>query len=493
VLVNRREFLERSATTAAVVAPLPWWRALSSLTAADPRLRELARALDGALVTRSSSAYAQARLLENTRFDGIKPLAIARCVNAADVAACVSWARRHGIRVAARSGGHSYGGYSTTAGLVVDVSALRAVHVGADGRSATVGAGARLLDVDTALAARGVAIPAGSCPTVGIAGLALGGGVGFASRQFGTTSDNVREVRLVTADGRLRACNAHANRDVLWACRGGGGGNFGIATRFTFRTHPVGGVTTFHLVWPWSQAREVVAAWQAWAPHAPDALFSVCSLGTGSSSPSVGVNGQFLGSKSALQPLLGPIVNAGTPSVVSLVERTYLGAAHYFAACSEPSAAKCPYRTTFKAKSHYATRPVTAAAIANLAKGIEGRQAQGLGSGSVLLDSYGGALNRVPKASTAFVHRDALFSLQYLAYWDPAARGATAGSLAWIRGLYARMGPYVSGFAYQNYIDPDLRSWPHAYYGTNYARLQAVKRTYDPANLFRFAQSIRPR
>src|SRR5207247_6096094 len=163
-------------------------------------------------------------------------------------------ARRHALRIVARSGGHSYGGYSTTPGVVVDVSRLKAVALDRHGR-AVVGAGARLIDVYETLAQHGRTVPAGSCPSVGIAGLALGGGVGFAARKFGLTCDNLLQATIVTASGRALVCNAHEHADLYWALRGGGGGNFGIVTRLVFRTHPVANVATCTLEWPWADAR----------------------------------------------------------------------------------------------------------------------------------------------------------------------------------------------------------------------------------------------
>ena len=141
-----------------------------------------------------------------------------------------------------------------------------------------IGAGAQLIDVYSELFAHGVTIPAGSCATVGIAGLALGGGVGFTSRAFGLTCDNIESLQIVTAAGQLLTCDTSHHSDLFWACRGGGGGNFGIVTSFTFKTHPISTVATYYVEWPWNQALQAVQAWQAFAPTAPDALFSVCDL-----------------------------------------------------------------------------------------------------------------------------------------------------------------------------------------------------------------------
>jgi hypothetical protein len=176
------------------------------------------------------------------------------------------------------------------------------------------------------------------------------------------------------------------------------------------------------------------------------------------------------------------LLAAGEPTRLSIKERSFIDASHYFSGVSG--------RGTFAAKSDYVRRVLPRAGIAVLLSAIEARQASGA-AGSVLFDSYGGRVNRIPPAATAFVHRRERFSLQELASWSPGSAAGQHQAQHWLRGLHASLRPYVSGFAYQNYIDPDLAAWEHAYYGSNYPRLQRIKRRVDPDNLFRFAQSIR--
>jgi FAD/FMN-containing dehydrogenase len=422
------------------------------------------------------------------------------CEGREDVERTVRWAHKHSIRIAPRSGGHSYGGYSTSSGVIVDVSRINKVTLDAR-RRAAIGAGTRLIDVYDELWQHGVTVPAGTCPTVGIAGLALGGGIGFAARKFGLTCDNLVEATVVTAAGRAVVCNAREHADLYWACRGGGGGNFGIVTRLVFRTHPVDRVATYTIQWPWADARRALQAWQSWAPHTPDGLFSVLNLNAaGGGAPQITSAGQFFGTRDQLESLIRPLVNAGTPTRVSVTSRTYMEAVRLWSGCSG-TVAQCHLqpqgqlgRSNFKGKSDYGNRPLTARGITTLIGQIEARAAGGPGSGIVLLDSSGGAINRIRKGATAFVHRDGLFSLQYLAYWDASAGPAVAAAnLSFLRRFRSAMHPYVSGFAYQNYIDPELANWRHAYYGSNFTRLVSVKRRYDPRNVFRFRQSIPPR
>jgi Berberine and berberine like len=289
----------------------------------------------------------------------------------------------------------------------------------------------------------------------------------------------------VLADGSAVVANAHERPDLHWALRGGGGGNFGIVTRFVFRTHAVGSVSTYSLEWPWSDAKHVVQAWQAFAPHAPDGLSCVLNVNAaaGGGVPQITSAGQFFGSEQALRSLVAPLVNAGTPTRFTTTTRTFLEAVHYWAGAGTG-------RSTFAAKSSISTAPLSSAGIDALLHQIEDKRTSGTGSGIVLLDSWGGAINRVPKAATAFVHRNALFSMQYLAYWDAGA--AAAPNLAWLRRCFGALRPHVSPYAYQNYIDPELPNWQQAYYGTNLPRLRQIKRKYDPHNVFHFRQSIRP-
>ena len=371
---------------------------------------------------------------------------------------------------------------------MLDVSRMHGVQL-ANG-IANVGAGAQLIDIYTTLAAAGRSIPGGSCPTVGIAGLALGGGVGFSSRLHGTTCDSILGLTLVDASGRIRTCSATENANLFWACRGGGGGNFGVVTSFRFRTFPVSTVTTFEISWPWAEAPRAVAAWQAFAPHAPDELFAVCTLLTSKQGAKVRVEGQYFGSPVDLRKVLAPL-KVGSASGGGGVQRSYLSAVQLWAGCALDAqqchlvpAGNLP-RAAFKATSDYASKSISAAGIRTMVSFIDSRQAAGAADGAIVLDPYGGAINRVASGATAFAHRKMLYSLQYY------GGGGDPATVQWVRQFKQAMRPYVDGAAYVNYIDPDQPNWAKAYYGANYPRLQSVKKQYDPSNLFHFAQSIR--
>jgi FAD/FMN-containing dehydrogenase len=241
---DRRELLRRGAggavalATASTVAPLA-----SAHSLGDRRLSALARELDGDLVARGARGYSQARAIWNARYDAVHPLAIAYAETNADLRRIILWAKRYDVHVAVRSGGHSFAGYSTTRGLVADLSRTSRITVGADD-TATVEAGAKLGSVYDTLWSSGRAVPFGSCLTVAVAGLTLGGGHGFSSRALGLATDNLTAVEIVTADGRTLRCNERDHEDLFWALRGGGAGSFGFVTKLGFRTHPVASVTT---------------------------------------------------------------------------------------------------------------------------------------------------------------------------------------------------------------------------------------------------------
>jgi FAD/FMN-containing dehydrogenase len=362
------------------------------------------------------------------------------------------------------------------------------------GGRATVGPAAKLIDVQRALTRRGVTVPAGSCPTVGIGGLALGGGHGLAGRRFGLTSDNLLAARIVTADGRVRHVDADSHEDLYWACRGGGGGNFGVVTALTLKTHRAARAAYFFVSWPWSQAGDAIAAWQRFAPEAPPALTSILSLSTTgrAGTPRVSALGQYFGDVSRLRRLIRPLMRVAGASL-STGSSGYFTMVMRWAGCLGDGFAAChrSTRSSFYAKSDYFDKPVGPRGRARMIDWIERRQrTPSLGSGALLLDAYGGALNRPTPDATAFVHRDMLFSLQYLAYFNGAAAGRA--SRRWINATWQALRPHVSGEAYQNYIDPDLDRWQRAYYASNLARLREIKKQVDPDFRFRFPQAIPP-
>jgi FAD/FMN-containing dehydrogenase len=469
----------------------------------------LAHDLAGSLVRPGDASYATAKLLFDPRFDGQHPAGIAYVKNTHDVSTCLAFARKFGIPFAARSGGHSYAGWSGSSGLIIDVQNFKGVSV--SGATAVVGAGTRLVDFYSGLAAKGRAAPGGSCPTVGIAGVTLGGGNGVMSRAYGLTCDNLEAVQIVTANGAVLTATADPRHysDLFWACQGGGGGNFGVVTSFTFRTVPAPQPVLFSLSWPWSQAARVVAGWQSWAPHAPDAMWSNLLLAAqpGGRTPSVRVGGCFLGSDGDAANLLNQLyarVGSSPSSHFLSFPQPFLTAMLAEAGCATIGYQAChlPWyasggklaRQPQFAKSDYFTTPLGNAGISTLLAGIVALQrvagAKG-GTGGIAFDALGGAVNRVKPGATAFVHRNALFGAQYTTDWTNGAAAAGINNQhTWLRNYWASMRRYASGQAYQNYIDPDLANWQQAYYGGNYARLVGIKKKYDPTGLFTFPQAI---
>lgn len=462
---------------------------------------KLAAALDGHLILPVDPGYPTAVQLYDSRYDGVRPAAVATCASPSDTQRCIAFARQHGLAPIPRSGGHSYGGYSTGSGLVIDVGDLAQVQAG--GGTATIGAGARLIDIYSTLNGQGVSIPAGSCPTIGMAGLALGGGVGVVGRRYGLTSDAVQAVTVVTADGVVHRCDPDHDPDLYWACRGGGGRNFGIATSFEVATFPTDDVTVFSLVWPWTAADQVLPAWLAWAPSGPDQLWSNLLLTTDPSRPTpyAIVGGLWQGDASTLQPLLDQLQTAAGGGAYPgniVYTLSFAAAMFYEAGCGSLSVASCRLpsqggslpREPILAKSDYLDQPLSDAGVQAVLAGIDDRRAAGA-SVTVGYDAYGGAINRVAPGATAFVHRSALASAQYSVGFVPGTPTSQLAAMqAWLDSWHATLRPYVSGEAYQNYIDPQLGGWAAAYYGDNLARLSEIKVAVDPDDVWRFPQSI---
>ncbi|GER90353.1 hypothetical protein KDW_45150 [Dictyobacter vulcani] len=525
--VNRREFLalcavgsmpillgacqpsasatpgQTSPTAKATLPPAPTKAPV--LTEAD--WSTLAKNIKGSLIRPNNVQYATAHQLFDPQFDGIKPAGVAYCASPKDVQTCLAFVSRFNLPVTVRSGGHSYAGYSTTTGLLLDVSRMNTITLDLKSGQTTIGSGAKLIDVYARLADNGRVIPAGSCPTVGVAGLTMGGGVGVLGRKFGLTCDNLLSAQVVLADGRLVTCDANQNTGLYWALRGGGGGNFGVVTSFTFQTHPVNTLSIFTLGWAWNDAAAVVDAWQNWGPQGPDELWSNCLLlntTDKNGDPIVRINGVYVGGTDQLNQQLQNLINklGIAPTVRYASSAGLLDTMLYEAGCSDKSLNECRLpgqspqgkiqRNASAAKSDYFNKTMPRQAIDKLVNAIAQRQKSSLpNTGGIGIDTYGGAINRVAPDTTAFVHRNMLFSIQYNANWDIGSSDAIISqNRSWLNTTWQAMRPYASGAAYQNYIDPTLSNWQQAYYGSNLARLQQVKATYDPKNLFRFKQSI---
>ena len=436
-------------------------------------LRSLRAALDGELITPDSAAYEAARRPALARFHHVRPIAVVRCASTRDVTRTLAFARHSGTHVVPRGGGHCFAGRSSTAGLVLDLSRLDAVTVRPDG-SARIGAGARLAQVYDGLHRSGRAVPAGCGPTVGIAGLTLGGGLGLLGRLHGLTCDALLSAQVVLADGRVVDCDLDREPELFWALRGAGGGQFGVVTSLVFATVAEPRATRFELRWPEAAAVDVVAGWQRWASAAPDDVTANLTLVAEPGHPlRVVVFGAALRDAEPATVLLESLAaRVGVRPEIRHQVLTWRDLKRSFAGPESYGAAPTVSR------SEFFSRPMPASAVVPLIDEFASGAAPG--RRELNFTAMGGAYNRVPADATAFVHRSERFLL------DHVAREGDR----WLDRSWALAHAFASGRVYPNFPDPGLDDWAAAYHGGNAERLRAVKRGYDPDRLFRFPQAI---
>lgn len=436
----------------------------------------------GTLLVPSHPQYGAFNKTFNLR-TALSPAIRLLCKSETAVAEAIAWARAHQVPFAVRGGGHSYEGLSNSRGLVIDMRLMNAITLDPARRTVTVGAGAALGEVYKKLAAHGLAIPAGSCPTVGVAGHTLGGGYGLLARNFGLACDNLLSVELIDANGQLLRASAAENSDLFWALRGGGTGSFGVVTKFEFQAHPVRNVSIFGLKWlvptP-AEAARLLSAWQSWIATVPK---STTVILTAAKDPKTGqllirCAGQSLAPLATLANTIAPLQKVGAPVLYKWQHVPFLNAVAYFAGGSEA------YPENYlKAKSSYVKSPIPEPALRELMQEIL------VNPVFVAFDAYGGAIDDKRADETAFPHRAGnLCSIQYAAVWFDAK--LTTARMAQVQKLHSVIAPHVSASAYANYCDLEIPNWAEAYWGENLPRLKEVKRKYDPENVFRHAQSV---
>lgn len=446
--------------------------------------RRLDKAVAGRVLRPGEAGFGPASMPFNRRFAATVPVGVVSVASVADVRQAIAWARDAGVGVSVRGGGHSYAGFSVGPGLVIDLGGLNTVFANGSTGLVTAAGGASMADVYAAIEPCEMAFALGNGASVGIGGLTLGGGVGATSRVHGITADALVATTLVTADGELLRCDAQENADLFWACRGGGGGNFGVNVSLTFQAQPVADCATYVLLWHIEDAEKVFSVVQETVRSAPDAFAARVGVSTDGSDAVVSCIGQHLGSAAELKEILDPILSVAQPFRVMIDDRTYWQAKDDL--LHETSAG------AFAARTSVLAEPLPDDAISAMLSAV--RRWPGGGNsdgGGAALFSWGGAVNRVAVGDTAFPHRNAKFLLSMDTSWaqDDSAAVVDA-NLGWLTELADTMAPYGNDRSYLNFTDPDLKSWRTAYYGPNYPRLAEIKRRADPDGLFAFGQGI---
>ena len=457
----------------------------------DEAIQDLAGDLEGELIRPTDDGYHEARKVWNGMIDR-HPALIVRPANTDDVVRTVRFARQHDLLTAVRGGGHNVAGHGTHDGaLVIDLSLMREVSVDADFRTVQAQGGATLGDVDAASQTRGLAVPLGVVSQTGIAGLTLVGGLGWLRNKYGLTVDNLLEAKVVTADGQVVIANKDSNADLLWGLQGGGG-NFGIVTRFTYQAYPVGPDVFFMMVFYSAENdREVLRAFRDFVEQAPDEVTLLADLGMfheGTEVPEelkgsafTALAGLYAGRPGDGERAMAPLREIAEPLMDISGPMEYVDVQRLFDA-DYPDGSRYYWKSTNLME-------LTDEGIDRL---LEHTRQQPSQRSTVDLWPLGGAVKRVPKDATAYFGREAAYVLNPEANWaDPADDEV---NIRWVRHLIGSMSEFSDGGRYLNFqgFQEEGDAMMEAAFGASYGRLAELKQKYDPDNFFRLNQNIKP-
>ena len=446
----------------------------------EAAVKELKASLRGRLLLATDGAYEEARKVWNSMIDK-RPALIAQCAGVGDVVEAVNFARDNNLLVSVRGGGHNVAGKSVCdGGLMIDLSNMRSVQVDRDQRTARVEGGAALSDLDHQTQAFGLATTAGVVPTTGVAGLTLGGGVGWLARKYGLSCDNLLSVEIVTANGRILRASPDENADLFWAVRGGSG-NFGVVTSLQYQLHPVSPmVLAGSVFYPLAKAREAMRFYHEFSSTAPDELCAGGALITLPDGEQVfAVNLCYCGSMEQGERVLQPLRQFGTPLSDQIAPMAYTD-------LQAKGDERFPIGLNYYWKSHF-MKEISDDAIDLLVSYFPTVPSPLTALG---FQQYGGAISRVGPSETAFGQRDAQYDFIPACTWsDP---NDAESNMQWAREIWEMMKPFATGGEYVNNLGEEGEERVKAAYGVNHERLVALKNKYDPENFFRLNANIKP-
>ena len=451
----------------------------SGTPVSDEIIDAFSGAVAGKVIGPADPEYDNARRIWNASIDK-HPGLIVRCAGAADVVQTVKFGRANDLLVSIRGGGHNVAGRALSDdGLVIDLSSMRAVFVDPAKGTARVQGGATLGDLDRETHAFGLAVPAGVVSRTGIAGLTLGGGIGWLVRKYGLTCDNVLSFEIATADGKLLTASADENPELFWALRGGGG-NFGVVTSFLFRAYPVTNVFGGMIVHARDHARDVIKHYRDFMTSAPEELTAYAVLiTTPDGHPAVAVVACFCGDPAEGKLVLRPLREFGSP----LMDAVQLMP---FPAMQKLIDGAFPEGTYNYWKSDF-VREMSDEVIDLIVTHANKMKSP---LSAVVIEYYGGAAGRIGVSQSAFAQRQAEYDIGYMAQWtDPAEKEV---HVAWARDMADALRPHASGGHLLNFLGEESPDMIQAAFGPNYARLAQVKKKYDPTNFFSINQNIKP-